>query len=200
MTRRPASKRPPIDHTVVINTPAQMLDKLAWDIDVFDDIQRRAPDEKQPLAYAAINVCIAAESLRNWAERELVSFSRLRGADTDRASVLADIHRSIPHQRICDAVANTSKHAGLHEEDWEGGTVRMIWDDPSEDDPGGFSLQHDGPNGKVSAHANFTTLLKDWRDFLLASGLVKEPIRLPDWQQHKLRRLFGRALPMDSDR
>jgi hypothetical protein len=37
-----------------------MFSKLAWDADIFRDIQISYPDEPEPLAFAAINVCVSA--------------------------------------------------------------------------------------------------------------------------------------------
>lgn len=64
--RKGKPQHPPTRHTVLIGNPVTMWEKLAWDIDEFQDIQRLAPDEREPLVYSAINVCIAAWSLENW--------------------------------------------------------------------------------------------------------------------------------------
>jgi len=61
MSRRKSDpEMSPTTHTVIIGDVHQMWEKLFWDVEVLGDIQRSYPEEYMPLAYAALNVCIAS--------------------------------------------------------------------------------------------------------------------------------------------
>ncbi|PCK77516.1 hypothetical protein [Rhizobium sophoriradicis] len=65
-----------------------MWEKLCWDVEQFQDIQRSYPQERQPLAFAAINVCIAAWSLEQWAKIEWIKKMRSEGKEVSGFSAL----------------------------------------------------------------------------------------------------------------
>lgn len=88
MSKRREDLGDPTRHTAVIGDVSTMWQKLAWDIQVFDDIQRDAPQEREPLGFAAVNVCIAASSLRNWTETAFAQRRRREGKSYDRAEFL----------------------------------------------------------------------------------------------------------------
>ena len=91
-------------HTVVIGSAVDMWSKLAWDVDVFEDIQRSFPNEKQPLAYAAINVCIAAISLRDWVQ---AAVKHRAGDEWNKDAFFQDLRDAVPELVVCEAIANT---------------------------------------------------------------------------------------------
>lgn len=188
---------PPIEHatrhTAIIRDPASLWSKLAWDVDVFRDIQVSYPDEPEPLAYAAINVCIAAWSLRNWVESVRARDMRRLGVNFDRAAFTSSIAAAIPEQAACEAIANTAKHARLGDGDWPGGKVRLDWEEGDEDSPPGFILYHLREDGQSEGLAvnRFMSLRDNWWDFLSENAMVIGQARVPQWQQRKLRRIFG---------
>lgn len=104
--RTPRSGEDPIRHTAVIEDVAGMWAKLAWDVDVFRDIQIGYPHERQPLAYAAINVCIAATALRNWAETAVSSKARAAGRALDKKRFDGDLKVAVPAQAMCEVFAD----------------------------------------------------------------------------------------------
>ncbi|WP_246806901.1 hypothetical protein [Ensifer sp. ENS04] len=182
-------------HTAVIGTVVQMWEKLAWDIDVFEDIQRHYPSEKQPLAYAAINICIAAESLRDWVIETIRSQSPA-DSKPPRDSIRDRLAADIPQMHMCTAIANTAKHHNFREGRWTGGRVEIAWDEGGEDMPSGFALYHIDGNGRSKlAFSSFKALKDAWWNTLVAEGLA-EPVTegtipTPEWMQNKLARIFG---------
>ena len=195
MLARKAS--PPIEHatrhTAVIRDPASMWSKLAWDVEVFRDIQVSYPDEPESLAYAAVNVCIAAWSLRNWVESVRGRNQRRLGIDFDRRAFFDEIAQAIPEQAACDAIANTAKHARLNDGEWAGGRVSLDWQEGDEDCPPGYVLHHFNEDGRYEGLAvnRFVSLCDHWWTWLEANAMAIGMRRIPDWQQRKLRRIFG---------
>lgn len=179
-------------HTAIINDPVGMWSKLAWDADVFSDIQKSYPDERQPLAYAAINVCIAASSLQSWVEAFLKRKSRKSKepwvADTFRQGIL----ETIPEQPACIAIANTSKHSGFRERPWHNGEVRLSWEEGDEDTPSGYVLYHviSGGHSESIAVSRFDALCRNWLTYLAAHRLTNGQTDMPEWRTNKLNRMF----------
>jgi hypothetical protein len=181
----------PALHTVVISDVPSMFWKLAWDIDQFDDIQRNDPDIFEPLAFAAINVCISATSLRDW-----VVLAYLANAGTmTKEKVMEHIHDHVPQQKTCGAIANTAKHSGFREGKWSGGSVRIDLDEPDEDFPGGLILRHVHANDASTNIAlnEFMSLERNWWNELQNLGFTFPNIG-PEWRQRRIRAKFGNPL------
>ena len=166
--------------------------ELAWDIQQFDNIQRNYPEDVEPLGYAAINVCIAAASLRNWTVSQYVEMKRADGALIKEADVTTHIYRYVTQQVMCEAIANTAKHARFSEGKWTGGSVRIDFEEPSEDDPGGLILRHLHDNGAMPSIAlnAFMSLETNWWGELQNLGFAfsRSP---PGWRQREIRKIFG---------
>ncbi len=176
-----------------------MWAKLAWDVDVFRDIQVGYPHEQQPLAYAAINVCIAATSLRNWAETAARSKARASGLAFDKKGFDIDLRAAVPAQAMCEAIANTAKHSRFADGEWPGGRVTLEWEEGDEDSPPGWILRY-GVEGTADPGLSvnrFGSLPETWWAHLRDLQLVEGDLRLPEWQQNKLRRIFGRSSDPD---
>lgn len=185
-------KAPPTAHTAIILDPVDMWSKPAWDFDQFSDIQRDYPEERQPLAYAALNICIAATSLRNWVESIRARNMRRLGLDFSKADFAVELNAAIPEQGACEAIANTAKHARFNEANWPGGKVRLLWLEGDEDAPAGFVLYHcdrDGRNEEM-AFNRFSALVDNWWAYLSDNALAIGAERTPQWQQNKLKRIF----------
>lgn len=208
--RPPRSDKPATLHTAIIGNAGEMWTKLAWDVDVCRDVQTSYPHERQPLAYAAINVCIAASSLRDWATSAAARQARSQGETFDKDGYHRTIQVAVPQQAMCEAIANTAKHAHHKDEVWTGGQARLTWQEGDEDCPPGFllhyGLQDDG--GQSLAINSFISLCENWWTFLEVQGLTDGVARTPEWQQNKLRRIFGApdkrilppgARPLDQD-
>lgn len=198
---RPSPPLPPTVHTAIIRDAGDMWSKLAWDADVYRDVQISYPSETQPLAYAAINVCIAATSLRDWVASEVARRARAAGLKYDEKAHLTAMYAAVPEQALCEAIANTAKHAKHRDGDWPGGEVRLEWEEGDEDCPPGYMLHHlngAGQGGSLAVNT-FDALCGNWWDLLKALDLAKDQRRTPEWQQNKLRRIFGnpegRVLP-----
>lgn len=166
-----------------------MWSKLCWDAYVFRNIQVAYPDEPEPLAYAAINVCIAANSLKDWVRNAIPRSERGAKETLDQ-----EIRNAVPLQAMCDAIANTSKHSSHSDGHW-GGSVSLAWEDGDESAPEGYVLRYadaDGaPRGIYGLAANqFHALLDGWWAFLLTRNLVKPDQRTPAWMQRELCRIF----------
>lgn len=191
MNRR-KSTRSASEHTVVITDVQNMFWKLAWDIKQFDEIQRNQPDFVAPLAYAAINVCIAATSLRDWVVSEVRSLRRDQGlADMREQAIREQIYRYVPQQQMCEAIANTAKHSRLSEGDWQGGSVRVNFHEPDEWTPGGYMLMHIHGNQRHEIGLNeFMALERCWWLALHQLGFAFQHSG-PDWWQARLRSIFG---------
>ncbi|WP_158266327.1 hypothetical protein [Allosphingosinicella deserti] len=170
-----------------------MWTKLTWDAEVFREIQIAYPDEPEPLAYAAINVCIAAQSLRNWVENSLAIEARKRKEKFSADLFLADLYYHIPQQAMCEAIANTAKHARYNDERWPGGEVRLEWHEGNEDAPPGYMLRQAEAGetvGELAAN-RFQELCDHWWAYLSLRNLSAGTSRLPAWQQRKLHRIFS---------
>lgn len=182
-------------HTAIIREPVHMFSKLAWDADVFREIQIDYPDEPEPLAFAAINVCISAWSLRNWTESVFAKQQRARGDEFDKMAFRATLLVAIPEQAACEAIANTAKHATLGEGAWPGGRVDLEWQEGDEDAPPGYVLLHRTDSCELGFAVNrFVSLCDHWWAFLTQLGMTAGHERLPDWQQRKLHRIFSRHI------
>ncbi|MFZ3005384.1 MAG: hypothetical protein WA047_04360 [Phenylobacterium sp.] len=170
-----------------------MWSKLAWDADVCRDVQISYPRERQPLAYAAINVCIAASSLRDWVISELTGRARAAGLKIDEKAHHKAMNAAVPEQAMCEAIANTAKHARHRDGGWPGGQVSLEWQEGDEDCPPGYMLHHLNGSGCAGALAvnSFEALCGNWWNFLRALDLAGDRSRTPEWQQNKLRRIFG---------
>ncbi len=192
MSRKSPSK-PPEVHTVLVADSITMWEKLCWDVEQFQDIQRSSPQERQPLVFAAINVCIAAWSLEQWARTAWIKKLRSEGKEASASDFHALVRQNVPGQGICADVANTSKHASHRDEDWQGGEVLLQWEEGDEDAPSTFSLRHVGPSeiDRAAAYATFEKVRNDWWKFLVSIGLASGPQYSPEFMQNKLRRIFG---------
>jgi hypothetical protein len=167
MTNQESAKK----HTAIIGSTLDMWSKLAWDVDVFQDIQRSYPREKQPLAYAAINVCIAAVSLRDWAK---AAVEERAGDAWNENAFYEDLRDAVPELIACEAIANTSKHSDFREQRWLSGFVELTWDDGDEDFPSGYTLYHVTSSEMQSvgiAFSRFTSLKDNWWKYLVGHGL-----------------------------
>ena len=74
-----------------------------------------------------------------------------------------------------------------------GGEVRLEWEEGDEDCPPGYMLHHLNGNGQGGGLAvnTFEALCGNWWNLLKALDLAKDQQRTPEWQQNKLRRIFG---------
>lgn len=190
---KPGKRGPfPSRHTVVISDVPSMYWKLVWDIDQFGEIQRYDSELMEPLAFSAINVCISASSLRDWVVTAYVARQRSEDRKAQRDQVIEHIYRHISQQKMCEAIANTAKHSRFNEGQWTGGSVRIDFDEPTEDAPGGFILRHvheDGVFSSIALNA-FDSLRRNWWGELQNLGFAF-PNTAPAWQQVRLQRLFG---------
>jgi hypothetical protein len=169
-----------------------MWEKLVWDVDIFADIQRSYPLERQPLAYAAINVCLAASSLRSWVLTDQKTSAKSHGRSFSEAEFWAEAHAAIPEQAMCEAIANTAKHSRHDETGWHGGEVRIEWDDGDEDIPPGWTLHY--ARGESSEHVAlvaFQALANNWWHYLVKHRYASGPFHTPRWLNNKLATIFG---------
>jgi hypothetical protein len=191
MKKYQLNQQTPERHTAVISNVPGMFWKLAWDIDQFDDIQRNDPILGDPLAFAAINVCISASSLRGWAVAAVVAKQRLEGKKIEEKQVSDHIYQHVEQQRMCEAIANTAKHSRFREAEWQGGHVRIDYEEPTEDDPGGLILRHiheDGAFTSIALNA-FMCLERNWWGELQNLGFAF-PHTDPEWRQRRIRELL----------
>ena len=180
-------------HTAIIGNPVDMWSKLTWDVDVFRDIQTSYPDERQPLAYAAVNVCIAAASLQDWVKVFLERKANEAQETWDDDAFYTDVVAAIPEQSACVAIANTSKHSEFRERRWLNGEVRLTWEEGDEDIPSGsYVLYHviSGSHSEGFAVSRFDALCRNWWTYLAAHGLTDGQTGIPEWRTNKLNRMF----------
>ncbi|MDG2522961.1 hypothetical protein P7B02_15605 [Caulobacter segnis] len=163
---------------------------------MFHDIQVNYPDEPEPLCYAAINVCIAAQSLPDWVEATLVKRQRRGGPKFNKAAFKALVAQELPTQAVCEAIANTAKHANLRQSGWPGGEVRLIWYEGDEDIPPGYVLEHfsKDPDRCSVAVSSFDALCSGWWRVLEKMQMTEDAPAMPKWRQRQVRRTFGQAL------
>lgn len=193
MTRKSPPQDGPELHTAVITDVPSMWQKLAWDVDQFDEIQRSYPDLAEPLGFAALNVCIAAASLRDWAVGAVLKLRRSQGHRPKEREVIDHIHQHVTQQRMCEAIANTAKHSRLTAGQWPDGSVRMTWHEASEDEPPGYVLRHihaDGVYESLALNA-FGNLVTNWWGELQNLGFAFPGGSAQfEWKQRKLQAMF----------
>lgn len=179
-------------HTAIIKDPASMWSKLAWDVDCFRGIQTSYPDEREPLAYAAINVCIAAASLQDWVKEFLKRQANEAGSPWDEDRFFQDLMSAVPEQSACVAIANTSKHSGFRAGKWLNGEVLLTYKEGDEDYPSGYVLYHliADSHSEGFALSKFDALCQNWWDFLASQGLTNGHSRTPEWMNNKLHRIL----------
>lgn len=171
-----------------------MWEKLTWDIQQFDQIQRSNPDIPEPLGFAAINVCISAASLRDWTLAAVMRRRRAEKMPVNKQAVLDHIYENVPQQKMCEAIANTAKHAALSTSRWPNGAVQLTYEDDSESDPPSYVLRHihsDGISESIALNA-FGTLQRCWWSELknLDFDIGTNPLGF-EWRQRQLREIFG---------
>ncbi|MCK4713237.1 MAG: hypothetical protein KAT26_10195 [Marinosulfonomonas sp.] len=163
---------------------------MYWDIDIFLEIQRSYPTEDQPLVYAALNACVSAWSLEQWAEQ-----AWKREYRSNRKSVPCEfrelVSQKIPAQDLCCDIANTAKHAAHREERWPNGELTLKWNDGDEASPPGLMLLRSEGNNPTLLHSDFFDLPRDWWNFLREQKLVSGDQPTPKWWQKKISRIFG---------
>lgn len=193
-TRKRTVDGDPRKHTAIIGDVETMWQKLVWDIHQFDQIQRSHPDLQEPLGFAAINVCIAAASLADWTVATVVARRREAGTPTTESEVRAHIHAHVHQQAMCEAIANTAKHARLKGGLWPNGEVRIDWEDAGEDNPPSFILRHVHPGGVESIALNaFGVLQRNWWGELQNLGFAfSGNIGAFEWWQRHVESIFGR--------
>jgi len=185
-------------HTALIGDPLSMWEKLVWDVENFRDIQISYPEERQPLAYAAINVCIASWSLGQWVFTAAKKAARDSGAEFSDSAFWADIHRMVPEQAMCEAIADTAKHSRHDEKDWPGGGVEIDWVDGDEDTPPGWHFHHvvhGDHRERTLAVGSFQSLCNNWWRCLVKHGYAVGDHYTPRWLNNKLARMFGDRAP-----
>jgi hypothetical protein len=192
-TRISRSPKPPTLHTLIIGDVRTAWEKMYWDVDLFGDAQRSFPEEQEPLAYLALNACIAVSSLENWSLTEWKRQRRknnFKAQDTEFYDVLESM---IPHQGLCVDVANTTKHGSHRELRWKGGELGLRYDEASEHCPPGFVVLKLHENGTSYLYNDLHDLPRLWWAFLRAVDLVSGEQPTPDWWQRKVTRLFNRS-------
>ena len=131
--------------------------------------------------------------MRDWAETAFCRRARDAGLKFDAKRFEAELMQAVPAQAMCEAIANTAKHSRFDDGKWPNGQVTIDWEDGDEDSPSGWILRnHVGGASRGLAVNGFADLPKDWWTHLVVLDLVEGPMRLPEWQQRKLKRMFGR--------
>lgn len=203
MARRKKSRhsdpeRSPKDHTVIVSDVQQMWEMLYWNVEVFGDIQRSYPVEYMPLAYSALNVCIASSSLQDWSKKRASRDTKVRGSGTRWSAKEFEEHlyRRIPLAADCRAIANTTKHSDFAQ--GARGSVSLVLEksEPDEFDPGGYALRliKDGEDQTNFFYNEVHDLPNTWWTFLREVDQVPDlniSERTPFWYRSKMSRVFG---------
>lgn len=165
-------------HTVVINDAYEMWSKLFWDVEVFQDLQRRNPDEKEPLGFAAINACISISAFVDWVAKAALGGKKTRFLD------------DYPEFLMFMAIANTSKHCRHVDKDLAPVEAKMIWFDGDEDCAPTWALYYVHSGESVTAYEHFDRIkIVAWK-VLEKFELTDDRSSGPEWFQRKMRRIF----------
>ncbi len=165
-------------HTVVVNDAYEMWSKLFWDVEVFQDLQRRNPDEKEPLGFAAINACISISAFVDWVAKAALS--------GDKRSFLDEY----PDFLMFMAIANTSKHCRHVDKAVASIEAKMVWFDGDENCAPTWALYYVNSGESLTAYERFDRIkIVAWR-VLEKFGLTDNRPSGPEWHQRKLRRTF----------
>lgn len=92
---------------------------------------------------------------------------------------------------MCEAIANTAKHSRFDEGRWRDGFVRIDFDAPTEDNPGGIILRLmnvDGPFTSIALNA-FMLLERNWWAELQNLGFAFPNID-PEWRQRRYKSML----------
>lgn len=176
MAHKPKSALSPVLRTAIIASSVDMWKKMTWNLHSFQDLQRENPDEVdlEPLVYAAINLCISAQSLKEWVRGEVLRSKRAGGENYSDQDFMGEVKSGVPLQEMCDAIANTVKHSRLNENEWVGGTLRVSYIEADEYTPDAHLLEHstDGQSWYISANA-LADLRHQWWSLLQHFGIVE---------------------------
>lgn len=195
MKNRPEkSEKLPALHTLIIGDIRAAWSKMYWDVDAFGDVQRSFPEEHEPLAYLALNACISASSLENWARTRWMQQERKKKFRVKEKDFTDLVDAKIPHQGLCVDVANTTKHGKHEERRWKNGELNFRYDAASEHDPPGFVI--------LKLHESKTSILYNdlhdlpnlWWEFLKEVDLVSGEKPTLEWWQRKISRMFPMIL------
>ncbi|NGO62317.1 hypothetical protein G6N76_01420 [Rhizobium daejeonense] len=163
-----------------------MWEKLAWNVEELEDIQRMQNDEFQPLCYAFLDACITAQCLQHWVLHHL----GMQGKEKSKAFE-AELYTRMPDQLMCVSIANSAKHAH-YSGDWSG-VLELVFEPSDEDVQGGWSVRHiyPGSEERLVTVGNLRELCFQWFNLLVERGLVHGPYTSPAWFSNKMRRIFG---------
>lgn len=165
-------------HTAVIKDAYEMWSKLLWDVDVFQDLQRLNPDEKEPLGFAAINACISISVFVDWVANATVNGNK---------KMFLNDH---PDFLMFMAIANTSKHSLHVEKEAAPVEAKMVWFDGDEDCPPAWQLYYVNSGESVTAYERFDRIkIIAWK-VLEKFDLTDSRSSGPEWYRRKMLRIF----------
>lgn len=187
MSRTSRKDRPPVEkRTLILRNALTAWEKLAWNVDQLEDVQRLQNDEMQPLCYAFLDACVAAQCLQEWVAQQ----SGVKGDDA-RKSFEARIFARIPDQQMCVSIANSMKHANFSGS-WPG-ALELVFEPSDEETSGGWVIRHltTENDEQVVTIAALRQLSHQWFRLLVEFGHVDGPYLSPSWWTTKMRRIFG---------
>jgi hypothetical protein len=191
--RTKKSEHGPERHTILINDVRRMWEKLYWDVGVLTDIQLSYPDrnDEQPLVYASLNACISSWSLNEWA---LGEFKRQNNEETRKvleARFKEIVTATVPMRDMCNAIANTTKHANYKHGNWVNGELTLEFAEGDARSPPSLYIRASDGNSATPFFKAIGALPKCWWSALLELKLVDGAQPTPVWLQRKNVKMFG---------
>jgi hypothetical protein len=103
-----------------ISSVADLLLKLDWNLERFQQEVERRPCDSEGVAYAAIDYCVTSVALRDW-------FLDLQVVDP--ATQLPWSHETLRSRvewlAACENIANTAKHGSYRDDNWSNGIAPL---------------------------------------------------------------------------
>ena len=118
-TRRTMSEDERADKTFFVRTPADLLEKLRWEMGILWD---SAPFNLQQRAYMVMNCAITAWQMKDWVYNTLDALDRLEALDDyvkrhikSREDFGVYLKKENPYMRMAHQIATASKHLQIEE-------------------------------------------------------------------------------------
>ena len=168
------------DKTFFIRTPADLLEKLRWEMGILLD---SAPFDLQQRAYMVMNCAITAWQMKDWVYNTLDALDRLKALEDyarrpikSREDFGVYLKKANPYMRMAHQIATASKHLQIEERGNEL-DIRTTVESVEIELRGGY--QRDelfivDKHESMLAHELITRLYIKWKEVLHALGLIPE--------------------------
>jgi hypothetical protein len=185
-----------------LRTPWDKFRKADWNFSRYEDELFKRPCNFENVSFAALDLCVALTSLRDWTKKALTRDVRAGVRDLPNGLIKLDdwpsyIDRKIPWMSAIEAIANTTKHAEYRDIGWPRGIAMLATfvppnlsdeKDACEDGLALFGFMHryrdvawwdialrqHGDHEATPGYEAFGDALEAWEQLLISCGFKSE--------------------------